>query len=122
MIRSQSVVQDNKSISLLGLKQPAYPVLSISDKLRQEIPSVATPCHDRDSAATGLTYQDIKGMPDSQFLALFEKQRNKKSVKYEEISELFPYFVAEVKRTGFVTTGGTRISKPSQCWGLRGTK
>jgi len=54
----------------------------------------------RDFAATGLTYQDIKGMSDSQFLALFEKQRNKKSSKYEELSELFPYFVTELKRTG----------------------
>jgi len=54
----------------------------------------------RDFASTGLTYQDIKGMPDSQFLALFEKQRNKKSSKYQEISELFPYFVSELKRTG----------------------
>ena len=50
--------------------------------------------------ATGLAYQDIKEMPDSQFLALFEKQRSQKSSKYEEISELFPYFVTELKRTG----------------------
>ena len=53
-----------------------------------------------DFRATGLSYQDIKEMPDSQFLALFEKQRSKKSSKYEEISELFPYFVTELKRTG----------------------
>ena len=50
--------------------------------------------------ATGLAYQDIKEMPDSQFLALFEKQRSQKSSKYEAISELFPYFVTELKRTG----------------------
>jgi transposase len=54
----------------------------------------------RDFAATGLTYQDIRGMADSQFLALFEEQRNKKSSKYEELSEQFPCFVAELKRTG----------------------
>ncbi len=54
----------------------------------------------RDFAATGLTYQDIKEMADSQFLALFEKQRNKKSSKYGEISEQFPYFVTELKTTG----------------------
>ena len=53
-----------------------------------------------DFRATGLTYQDIKEMPDSQFLALFEKQRSQKSSKYEQISELFPYFVTELKRTG----------------------
>ena len=54
----------------------------------------------KDFNATGLTYEEIKDMPDSQFLALFEKQRNKRSSKYEEISELFPYFVTELKRTG----------------------
>jgi len=54
----------------------------------------------RDFAATGLTYEDIKEMPDSRFLALFEKQRSRKNPKYEEILELFPYFVAELKRTG----------------------
>jgi transposase len=50
--------------------------------------------------ATGLTYEDIKDMPDSQFLALFEKQRRNKSSKYEELAERFPYFVTELKRTG----------------------
>ena len=50
----------------------------------------------KDFNATGLTYEEIKDMPDSQFLALFEKQRNKRSSKYEQISELFPYFVTQV--------------------------
>jgi len=50
--------------------------------------------------ATGLTYEEIREMPDSQFLALFEKQRNKRCSKYEDISELFPYFVTELKKTG----------------------
>ena len=54
----------------------------------------------KDFNATGLAYEEIKDMPDSQFLALFEKQRNKRSSKYEQISELFPYFVTELKRTG----------------------
>ena len=53
-----------------------------------------------DFTATGLSYQDIKQMPDSQFLALFEKQMSQKSSKYEEILEQFPYFVTELKRTG----------------------
>jgi transposase len=53
-----------------------------------------------DFRATGLSYQDIKEMPDSQFLALFEKQRSTKSSKYEELSELFPHLVTELKRTG----------------------
>ncbi len=37
----------------------------------------------KDFNATGLTYEEIKDMPDSQFLALFEKQRSKRSSKYE---------------------------------------
>jgi transposase len=53
-----------------------------------------------DFSATGLTYEEIKDMPDSQFLELFEKQRNKKNSRHEQISELFPYFVTELKRTG----------------------
>jgi len=54
----------------------------------------------RDFNASSLTYEQIKGMADSQFLALFEKQRNKKCSKYEELSKLFPYFVTELKKTG----------------------
>jgi len=50
--------------------------------------------------ASGLTYAEIKNMPDSQFLALFEKQRSKKYSKYEELSERFPHFVTELKKTG----------------------
>ncbi|MFC1859754.1 helix-turn-helix domain-containing protein [Thermodesulfobacteriota bacterium] len=36
----------------------------------------------KDFNTTGLTYEEIKDMLDSQFLALFEKQRNKKNSKY----------------------------------------
>jgi len=68
-----------------------------------------------DFKATGLTYQDIKEMPDSRFLAMFENQRSQKSSKYEEISELFPYFVTELKRTGvtlMILWEGYRIEHP----------
>ncbi len=54
----------------------------------------------KDFKATGLAYEEIEVMPDSQFLALFEKQRNKKCSKYEDISEQFPYLVTELKKTG----------------------
>ena len=53
-----------------------------------------------DFKTSGLTYEDTKDMPDSEFLALFEKQRNKKCSKYEELSKLFPYFVTELKKPG----------------------
>ena len=54
----------------------------------------------KDFNASGLTYEETKDMPDSRFLALFEKQRNKRCSKYEDISKLFPYFVTELKKTG----------------------
>ena len=54
----------------------------------------------KDFNASGLTYEETKDMPDSRFFALFEKQRNKRCSKYEDISKLFPYFVTELKKTG----------------------
>jgi len=54
----------------------------------------------KDFNASGLTYEETEDMPDSRFLALFEKQRNKRCSKYEDISKLFPYFVTELKKTG----------------------
>jgi len=54
----------------------------------------------KDFKASGLAYEEIKSMPDSEFLALFEKQRVKRCSKYEKLSKLFPHFVTELKRTG----------------------
>jgi len=54
----------------------------------------------KDFNASGLTYEETEDMPDSRFLALFEKQRNRRCPKYEGISKLFPYFVTELKKTG----------------------
>jgi len=54
----------------------------------------------KDFNASGLTYEETEDMPDSRFLALFEKQRNRRCSKYEGISKLFPYFVTELKKTG----------------------
>jgi len=54
----------------------------------------------KDFNASGLTYEETKDIPDSRFLALFEKQRNKRCSKYEKLSKLFPHFVTEIKRTG----------------------
>jgi len=54
----------------------------------------------KDFNASGLTYEETKDIPDSRFLALFEKQRNKRCSKYEDLSKLFPYFVMELKKTG----------------------
>jgi len=54
----------------------------------------------KDFKTSGLAYEEIKSMPDSEFLALFEKQRNKRCSKHEKLSKLFPHFVTELKRTG----------------------
>ena len=54
----------------------------------------------KDFKASGLTYEQIKGMADSQFLALFEKQKNKKCSKYEELSQQFPHITTELLKTG----------------------
>ena len=54
----------------------------------------------KDFKSSGLAYEEIKSMPDSEFLALFEKQRNKRCSKYEKLSKLFTHFVTELKRTG----------------------
>lgn len=54
----------------------------------------------KDFNASGLTYEDTKDMPDSEFLALFEKQKSKKCSKYEELSRQFPYIAIELQKTG----------------------
>jgi transposase len=54
----------------------------------------------RDFDASSLTYEDTKEMPDSRLLALFEKQKNRKCSKYEELSQQFPYITTELQKTG----------------------
>ena len=54
----------------------------------------------KDFNSSSLTYEQIKGMADSQFLALFEKQKNKKCSKYEELSQQFPHITTELLKTG----------------------
>jgi len=54
----------------------------------------------KDFNASGLTYEQIKGMADSKLLALFEKQKNKKCSNYEELSQQFPSVAIELKKTG----------------------
>jgi predicted transcriptional regulator len=54
----------------------------------------------KDFNASGLTYKQIKDMADSESLALFEKQKNRKCSKYEELSRQFPYITTELQKTG----------------------
>ena len=54
----------------------------------------------KDFNASGLTYEQIKDMADSRLLSLFEKQKNRKCSKYEELSQQFPYVAIELKKTG----------------------
>jgi len=53
-----------------------------------------------DFKTSGLTYEDTKDMPDSEFLALFEKQKSRKCSKYEKLSRQFPSVAIELKKTG----------------------
>ena len=54
----------------------------------------------KDFNASGLTYEQIKDMADSRLLSLFEKQKNRKCSKYEELSRQFPHVAIELKKTG----------------------
>ena len=54
----------------------------------------------RDFNASGLTHEQIKDMPDSRLLALFEKQKNRRCSQYEELSRQFPSVAIELKKTG----------------------
>jgi len=53
-----------------------------------------------DFRSCGLSYEQAKTIPDSRLLDLFEKRKSKKSVKYENLTERFPGFIQELKKTG----------------------
>jgi len=53
-----------------------------------------------DFRSCGLTYEQAKTIPDSQLLALFQKRKSEKSVKYEKLMGEFPKFIQELKKTG----------------------
>lgn len=77
---------------------PDMSVRKIARALNISRPVVAQ--YIRDFNASGLTYEQIKGMADSQFLALFEKQKNRKCSKYEKLSQRFPSVAIELRKTG----------------------
>ena len=49
---------------------------------------------------TGLSYQDITKMSDTEVLELFEKSNKSSNPMYEELSKEFEYIEKELKRTG----------------------
>lgn len=53
-----------------------------------------------DFSTSGLSYEETKNIADSQLLSLFEKQKSKKSSKYEELLKQFPYLVKELRKKG----------------------
>jgi len=84
---------------IIRFKETNYmSVRTIARALKISRPVVAQ--YLNDFRASGLTYEDTKNMPDSRFIAMFEKQRSKRCSKYEELSKLFPYFVTELKKPG----------------------
>jgi len=53
-----------------------------------------------DFKGTGLSYDDVKDIPDSELLALFEKGRIQKDSRYEYLLSKFDYYLKELKRKG----------------------
>ena len=49
---------------------------------------------------TGLSYQEIARMSDSEISALFDKSNKSSNPRYEELSKSFEYIEKELKRTG----------------------
>ena len=49
---------------------------------------------------SGLSYQQIDQMLDSELISAIEKPRIEKSNRYRRLSQYFPYFVIELQRTG----------------------
>jgi transposase len=54
----------------------------------------------KDFQASGLDYEGIGEMPDSELLALFERPRVEKSGKYRQLLKRFPGIAVELKRKG----------------------
>jgi len=50
--------------------------------------------------ASGLTYEQIAEMADSELLRMVEKPKGGKSVRYREMAQQFPHIVVELKRKG----------------------
>jgi transposase len=49
---------------------------------------------------SGLEFEQVEEMTDSDLLRLIEKPKIEKSTKYRQLAQYFPYFVVELKRTG----------------------
>jgi transposase len=53
-----------------------------------------------DFSTSGLNYEQIEQMADSQLLSILKKRKVRKNKKYEELAKQFPYFVKELKKKG----------------------
>jgi transposase len=49
---------------------------------------------------SGLRYEQIEDMTDSDLLRLIENPKIEKTTKYRQLAQYFPYFIVELKRTG----------------------
>ncbi|MFA5546824.1 MAG: IS21 family transposase [Sphaerochaetaceae bacterium] len=77
---------------------PGMSVRKIAGALNVSRPVVAQ--YIKDFKASGLSYAQIKDMPDSRLLSVFETHKCTRCPKYEELLQLFPYIVVELKKTG----------------------
>jgi len=54
----------------------------------------------QDYYASGLSFEQLKQMPDSQLLGALEKKKVSRNPRYDQLVKLFPYFVKELGRKG----------------------
>ena len=53
-----------------------------------------------DIVSAGLSYDEIKDMPDDKLLEILESDKKSRNERYDKLSEKFEYYTKELKRTG----------------------
>jgi DNA-binding transcriptional regulator LsrR (DeoR family) len=53
-----------------------------------------------DIVSAGLSYDEIKDMPDDDLLEILESDKKSRNERYDKLSKKFEYYVKELKRTG----------------------
>ena len=100
---SNGRISMNKIREILRLREES----GLSDRKIGRALSISRPVvahYLADYKASGLAWDKITAMNDEELLKIFESKRSKESVKYQQLSEKFEYFVRELKKTG-VTIG-----------------
>ncbi len=91
-------IRMNKIKEVLRLHEAGYKKRKIARTLRVSRPVVAQYLIDFEGSK--LTYEIIKNLSDEKLLQKLEVKKELKSVRYEQLSGYFDYFVKELKRKG----------------------